>query len=457
MSKPADSGAPVDTIVAQATPTGYGGVGIIRISGPHTAAVAQGLLGRLPPPRHAAFVSFLDAERVTIDQGLALFFPAPHSFTGEDVLELHGHGGPAVLNLLLKRTLELGARLARPGEFSERAFLNGKLDLVQAEAIADLIAAASESAARAAVRSLQGAFSLRVRALVEALIALRSHIEAAIDFPEEEIDFLADDDLRTRAQALVDDSAQLLHIARQGRLLHDGLTVVLAGPPNAGKSSLLNALAQQDSAIVSSTPGTTRDVLREQLVLDGLPLHILDTAGLRDGRDDIEREGVRRARAAIEQADHVLIVIDDSEPRPADSALLQQLPSGIPRTILRNKIDKTGRAPGLTKPATASAPAELAISAITGAGLDALRAYLKNCAGFTPNEAGTLSARRRHLEAIERARAHIDSALTQLQRRHGELAAEELRQAQLAFNEITGEFTSEDLLGRIFSSFCIGK
>jgi tRNA modification GTPase len=362
-----------------------------------------------------------------------------------------------VLNLLLKRALELGARRARPGEFSERAFLNGKLDLVQAEAIADLISAASDSAARAAVRSLQGGFSRRVHALVEALIALRAHIEAAIDFPEEEIDFLADDGLRTHAQALVDDCEQLLRIARQGRLLHDGMTVVLAGPPNAGKSSLLNALSQQNSAIVSPTPGTTRDVLREQLVLDGMPLHILDTAGLREGKDDVEREGVRRAHAAIEQADHVLIVIDDSESQQVDSTIMQQLPGGIPRTLLRNKIDKTGRAPGPIASAAESAPAELAISVATGAGLDALRAHLKRCAGFTPNEAGTLSARRRHLEAIERARTHIAAAVTQLRARRGELAAEELRQAQQTLNEITGEFTSDDLLGRIFASFCIGK
>jgi tRNA modification GTPase len=457
MSKPAENTGPADTIAAPATPPGYGGVGIIRVSGPQTRTIAQALLGRLPPPRHAAFVGFLDAQQAAIDQGLALFFPAPHSFTGEDVLELHGHGGPAVMNLLLKRALELGARQARPGEFSERAFLNGKLDLAQAEAVADLIAAASEGAARAALRSLQGAFSQRVHTLVEALIALRIHIEAAIDFPEEEIDFLADDSLRARAQALIDDSEQLLRAARQGRLLHDGLTVVLAGPPNAGKSSLLNALAQQDSAIVSPTPGTTRDVLREQILIDGMPLHVLDTAGLREGSDDVEREGVRRARAAIQQADHVLIITDDSDPLCAAGDLLQQLPGGIPRTLLRNKIDKTGRAPGVTKTATHAAPAELAISAATGAGLDALRAHLKDCAGFAPSETGTFSARRRHLEAIERARAYINNSLVQLEHRHGELAAEELRQAQRALDEITGEVTSDDLLARIFSSFCIGK
>lgn len=453
MSKLADNSGPAETIAAQATPPGQGGVGIIRVSGPHTHAIAHALLGRLPPPRHAVFSEFRDARHAAIDQGVALFFPAPRSFTGEDVLELHGHGGPAVMNLLLQRVLEAGARLARPGEFSERAFLNGKLDLAQAEAVADLIAAASDSAARAALRSLQGVFSQRVHALVETLTALRMHIEAAIDFPEEEVDFLVDADLQTRCQMLIDDIVSLQRDARHGRLLHDGLTVVLAGPPNAGKSSLLNALAQQDSAIVSPTPGTTRDVLREQIVIDGIPLHVLDTAGLRESQDDVEREGVRRARAAVQQADHVLIVVDDSEPHDAEAhALLGQLPAGIARTLVRNKIDKTGRPPGAI-----GAAAELAVSALTGTGLDALRARLKDCAGFAPSETGSFSARRRHLEAIARARAHIDKGFAQLASRQGELAAEELRHAQQALGEITGEFSSDDLLGRIFSSFCIGK
>jgi len=456
MSKPADNSGPAETIAAQATPPGQGGVGIVRVSGPRTRAIAQALLGKLPPPRHAIFSEFQDTRQAAIDQGVALFFPAPRSFTGEDVLELHGHGGPAVMNLLLESVLEAGARLARPGEFSERAFLNGKLDLAQAEAVADLISAASDGAARAALRSLQGVFSQRVHALVEALTALRTHIEAAIDFPEEEIDFLADTDLQTRCRMLIDDIASLQRDASHGRLLHDGLTVVLAGPPNAGKSSLLNALAQQDSAIVSPTPGTTRDVLREQIVIDGIPLHVLDTAGLRDSHDDVEREGVRRARAAARQADHILIVVDDSELHdPGIHALLGELPAGIARTLVRNKIDKTGRPPGAI--AAAEAEAELAVSAQTGAGLEALRARLKDCAGFAPSETGSFSARRRHLEAIVRARAHLDKGLVQLASRQGELAAEELRHAQQALGEITGEFSSDDLLGRIFSSFCIGK
>lgn len=458
MSKPADKSGPVETIAAQATPPGQGGVGIIRVSGPRTRTIAQALLGKLPPPRHAVFSEFQDARQAAIDQGVALFFPAPRSFTGEDVLELHGHGGPAVMDLLLQRVLEAGARLARPGEFSERAFLNGKLDLAQAEAVADLISAASEGAARAALRSLQGAFSQRVHALVAMLIALRVHIEAAIDFPEEEVDFLADASLRARCRALIDDIELLQRDTRHGRLLHDGLTVVLAGPPNTGKSSLLNVLAQQDSAIVSPTPGTTRDVLREQIVIDGMPLHVLDTAGLRESHDDVEREGVRRARAAVQQADHVLIVVDDSDPLGADvHELLGQLPVGVARTLVRNKIDKTGRLPGAIGAAGAGAEAELAVSAVTGAGLDALRVRLKDCAGFAPSETGSFSARRRHLEAIERARAHIDNGLEQLTSRQGELAAEELRHAQQALDEITGEFSTDDLLGRIFSSFCIGK
>lgn len=458
MSKPADNSGPAGTIAAQATPPGRGGVGIIRVSGPRARAIAEALLGRLPPPRHAVFSEFRDAQGAAVDQGVALFFPAPRSFTGEDVLELHGHGGPAVMNLLLQCVLEAGARLARPGEFSERAFLNGKLDLAQAEAVADLIAAASDGAARAALRSLQGVFSQRVHALVAALVALRVHIEAAIDFPEEEIDFLADASLRVRCRALIDDIELLQRDTRHGRLLHDGLTVVLAGPPNAGKSSLLNALAQQDSAIVSPIPGTTRDVLREQIVIDGMPLHVLDTAGLREGHDDVEREGVRRARAAVRQADHVLMVIDDSDPHGADMrALLGQLPDGIPRTVVRNKIDKSGRPPGAIETAGGAAGAELALSAKTGAGLDALRVRLKDCAGFAPSETGSFSARRRHLEAVERARAHIDKGLEQLTARQGELAADELRHAQRALDEITGEFSSDDLLGRIFSSFCIGK
>ena len=445
-----------DTIAAVATPPGIGGVGIVRISGPSVPEIARALLGRLPAARHASFSRFRSADGSTLDEGLALYFPAPHSFTGEHVLELHGHGGPVVLDLLLREVLTHGARPARPGEFSERAFLNGKLDLAQAEAVADLIESASAEAVRAALRSLDGAFSQRVRDITEQLIELRLHIEATLDFPEEGIDFLADKNLTSRAQQLAGQIDVLRAATRQGQLLHDGMTVVLAGPPNAGKSSLLNALAQRDSAIVSPIPGTTRDVLRERIQIDGLPLHVLDTAGLRESENAIESEGVRRAHEAMQRADRVLLVIDDCEDEgSAVRALLMQLPGRARVTLVRNKIDRSGRAPGAV--ASATDMPEFAISAQNGNGLEALRKHLKECMGYQAAGEGTFSARRRHLDAIERARGHLDAALAQLAARRAELAAEELRQAHQALGEITGEFSSDDLLGRIFSSFCIGK
>jgi len=445
-----------DTIAAVATPPGIGGVGIVRISGPSVPEIARALLGRLPAARHASFSRFLSADGSTLDEGLALYFPAPHSFTGEHVLELHGHGGPVVLDLLLQAVLAHGARPARPGEFSERAFLNGKLDLAQAEAVADLIESASAEAVRAALRSLDGAFSQRVHDITEQLIELRLHIEATLDFPEDGIDFLADKNLSSRAQQLTGQIDALRVATRQGQLLHDGMTVVLAGPPNAGKSSLLNALAQRDSAIVSPIPGTTRDVLRERIQIDGLPLHVLDTAGLRESENAIESEGVRRAHEAMQRADRVLLVIDDCEEEgSAVRALLMQLPGRARVTLVRNKIDVSGRAPGAV--ASATDMPEFAISAQNGNGLEALRKHLKDCMGYQTAGEGTFSARRRHLDAIERARHHVDASLAQLAARRAELAAEELRQAQRALGEITGEFTSDDLLGRIFSSFCIGK
>jgi len=446
-----------DTIAAVATAPGIGGVGIVRLSGPRVPEIARALLGDLPPPRLARLAGFRAADGSALDQGLALYFPAPHSFTGEHVLELHGHGGPVVLDLLLQRTLALGARPARPGEFSERAFLNGKLDLAQAEAVADLIESASAQAARAALNSLQGAFSRRVHALVEQLIALRMHIEAALDFPEEEIDFLADPTLRERAAQLRQALEQLQTDSRQGQLLHDGMTVVLAGRPNAGKSSLLNLLAQRDSAIVSPIPGTTRDVLRERIQIDGLPLHVLDTAGLRASADAIETEGVRRARDAMLRADRVLLLIDDAtDDTPAVTALLAELPADVQVTLVRNKIDVSGRAAGVTERGP-HAVAEVALSAHTGAGLDALHAHLKACMGYQAAGEGAFSARRRHLDALARTRVELSNAHTELAAGRGELAAEALRQAQQALGEITGEFTSDDLLGRIFASFCIGK
>jgi tRNA modification GTPase len=449
---------PDATIAAVATPPGCGGVGIVRIAGSKTRDIALALLGVVPQARHATLADFRRADGRAIDQGLALYFPAPHSFTGDDVLELHGHGGPVVMDLLLARVIELGARLARPGEFSERAFLNGKLDLAQAEAVADLINASSASAAHGALNSLSGEFSRRVRSLTEALIKLRTHIEAAIDFPEEEIDFLADERIAGQLSALQAELDRLLESTRQGALLLDGLTVVLAGRPNAGKSSLLNALAQQEIAIVSPIPGTTRDLLRERIAIDGLPLHVIDTAGLREAEnvDVIETEGMRRAREAMTRAERVLLIVDDSEPGGTDvEALRAHLPRDLPYTVIRNKIDLTGREAGSSE---AGGVKEIALSARTGAGMDALRAHLKECQGYQPAGEGAFIARRRHLDALHRAQAHFARAAQQLKSaRAGELAAEELRLAQQALGEITGEFTSDDLLGRIFAEFCIGK
>ncbi len=443
------------TIAAIATPPGRGGIGIVRISGPATHHIAKDMLGKLPRSRHATFANFLDASGQALDQGLALFFPAPHSFTGEDVLELHGHGGPVVLDMVLTRALELGARVARPGEFSERAFLNGKLDLAQAEAVAGLIEAGSEAAARSALRSLEGEFSQRVHVLVEGLTHLRMYIEAAIDFPEEEIDFLADERVTQELDVLTQDIEKLLASTQQGVLLHDGMTVVLAGPPNAGKSSLLNALAARDSAIVSAIPGTTRDVLRERIHIDGMPLHIVDTAGLRKSCDEIESEGVRRAREQMAHADRVLLVLDDSVHHVAPAEILQHVPARFPCTIIRNKIDLTGRIPGVVKTPEQT---EIALSTKTGDGLNALRQYLKECMGFQSAGEGIFMARRRHLDAIRRAQDCLVQGKTRLKElRAGELLAEELRLAQQALSEITGEFTPDDLLGQIFSSFCIGK
>ncbi len=446
---------PGDTIAAIATPPGYGGVGILRVSGPGARAIALGLLGTLPAPRLAAHRRFRDRQGQALDDGIALFFPAPHSFTGEDVLELQGHGGPLVLDLLLREVLALGARPARPGEFSERAFLNGKLDLVQAEAIADLIAASTETAARLAGRNLQGAFSQEVQALVEALIRLRTYVEAAIDFPDEEIDFLADGQVAAELDHLLVQLQRVLAASAQGRLVREGMQLVIAGPPNAGKSSLLNALAGSERAIVTEIPGTTRDLLREEIQIDGLPLHIIDTAGLRPTRDPVEREGIRRARAQIEQADRVLWVLDDRE--PLDLAELEASPAllGVPLTLVRNKIDLTGTPPGLRDTEQGS---EVTLSARTGAGLDLLKAHLKGVIGFTGNREGLFMARRRHLDALEAAHRGLLEAQALL--RHdpaGELIAEQLRQVQRALGEITGAFSSDELLGRIFSSFCIGK
>jgi tRNA modification GTPase len=431
-------------------------VGIVRISGGAVETIAIALLGRLPRVRHAGLHDFKDADGGLIDSGLALYFAAPASFTGESVLELHAHGGPVVLDLLLQRVLALGARPARPGEFSRRAFLNNKLDLVQAEAIADLIESGTAQAARAAVRSLQGAFSLRVHELLEALTQLRIYIEAAIDFPDEEIDWLTDVRLQQMLQALQDDLAGIMAKAHQGQLLRDGMTLVIAGRPNAGKSSLLNDLAGSEAAIVTAVPGTTRDVLREHIQLDGMPLHIIDTAGLHDSDDPVEQLGMARARKAMEGADRLLLVIDDHAGyTDADETILDGLPRGVPHTLIFNKIDLSGRAPGSV--VTGQSPG-FALSVQTGAGMDALRAHLKHCVGYGEQAEGSFSARRRHLDALQRVQLHLLAGKRQLEdRQAGELLAEELRLAQQELGEITGTVSSDDLLGRIFSSFCIGK
>jgi tRNA modification GTPase len=445
-----------DTIAAIATPPGRGGVGVIRISGAGVPELAARLLGRLPPPRQASLHTFTDASGRAIDQGLALYFPAPRSFTGEHVLELQGHGGPVVLDLLLARVLDLGARAARPGEFSERAFLNDKLDLAQAEAIADLIDSGTAEAARAAMRSLEGEFSHRVNRLLEALIQLRMYVEAAMDFPEEEVDFLSDGQVQAQLVALEEAFMALEAGARQGRLLREGMTVVIAGRPNAGKSSLLNALAGRDAAIVTAIAGTTRDVLREHIQIDGMPLHVLDTAGLRASTDPVEQEGMKRAWSEIERADRLLLVVDDVEGFGAEEeAILARLPPALPRTLVYNKADLTGR------PVTTRIHQDmeaLVLSAETGIGVEALRTFLKRCMGYGGETQDGFTARRRHLDALRRAHAHVREGERQLrEQRAGELLAEELHQAQQALGEITGTFTSEDLLGRIFSSFCIGK
>jgi tRNA modification GTPase len=445
---------PRDTIAAVATPRGEGGVGVIRVSGAASASIARALLGRDPAPRHAHFCAFADAGGSPIDRGLLLFFKAPRSYTGEDVLELQTHGSPVVLRLLLARLVELGARHARPGEFSERAFLNGKLDLAQAEAVADLIASGSETAARAALRSLDGEFSRRVRALTAAIVRLRVWIEAAIDFPDEEIDFLSAPELRADLTAARTDLSTLLDGARRGVRLADGLHVVIVGRPNAGKSSLLNALAASERAIVTEVPGTTRDLVRETVEIDGAALTLVDTAGLRESPDVVEREGIRRARAELERADVALLVTDADNDIEGDLALLAGMPAGALRIVAHNKIDLGMRSPHRERRGD---DVHLWLSARTGTGLDLLHAELRSLAAGEGGD-GAWTARARHVVALERARAHLAAAESALiERNAGELAAEELREVQHALGEITGEFSTEDLLGAIFSEFCIGK
>jgi len=442
-----------DTICAIATPPGVGGIGVIRVSGPKCKYIAEQILDIAVTPRRAHFTRFLNDQGETLDSGIAILFESPASFTGEDVLELQGHGGPQILQLLMTRVLALGARPARPGEFSERAFLNNKIDLVQAEAIADLIESGTEASARAAQRSLEGVFSEQVNALQQELIDLRVFVEAAMDFPDEEIDFLADSDVLERLGKAVGRLKTLLEQAHQGQLLRDGINIVIAGLPNAGKSSLLNAFAGRETAIVTDIPGTTRDVLREHISLDGLPAHIADTAGIRESTDVIEAEGVRRARASLATADLALLVIDASEPLAPQLALRAEVPANIPCIEVYNKVDLTEDAVGVDEDGL-----KARVSAKTGKGLAGLVQLIKNTVGAASQQQGVFSARTRHLDALRLTLGHIETGQLQLQQFNApEILAEELRLAQKALGEITGQYLPDDLLGAIFSSFCIGK
>ena len=458
-------GVEADTIAAVATPPGRGGIGIVRVSGPAAASIAKHVVGKaLPPPRQAAFSRFLDADGSPIDSGIVLFFQSPASFTGEDAVEFQGHGGTVVLDRLLERICSLGARIARPGEFTERAFRNGKIDLAQAEAVADLIDSASRRAARSAMRSLDGEFSARVMDLDRGVLDLRVYLEAAIDFADEEIDFLAEDDVRGRLDRILEAARALLRECRQGQVLRDGLDVVIAGPPNAGKSSLMNKLLAENRAIVTDIPGTTRDLLHADLHVEGIPVRLTDTAGLRSGGDAVEAIGVGRAKAAAAQADLVLFVNDDtsesvacalSEPSAGEregEPLAQRDLVGVGGRVVgvRNKVDLSGRPPGK------GLKGEVFVSALTGAGIDALRQEIVNAAGVAPGE-GVFLARERHLAALARVVEHLAAADRQTRLGFGDLAAEELRQAQDALAEVVGARSVEDLLGEIFASFCVGK
>ncbi|SFR56649.1 tRNA uridine-5-carboxymethylaminomethyl(34) synthesis GTPase MnmE [Thiomicrospira sp. ALE5] len=444
-----------ETIVALATPPGRGGVGIIRISGPASDDICQKILHCLPEIRKAHYGPFYGQQGDILDQGIAIRFKAPHSFTGEDVLELQGHGGPIIMQWLIEEVVASGARLAKPGEFSQQAFLNDKLDLTQAEAIADLISATSAQAAKSALRSLQGDFSQTINQLVEQLITLRLYVEAAIDFPEEEIDFLSDGHIQHQLNQVKTQLEKVVTQAQQGALLREGMSVVILGQPNAGKSSLLNALSGEETAIVTDIAGTTRDIVKAEIHLDGMPLHILDTAGLRDTKDAVEQIGITRAWQAIEHADHVLVMVQAGQKIDQnDQAIIDKLPKNLSVTLIKNKIDLTNEQPSVTK---LSQGYEIALSAKHKQGIDILTHHLKNIMGFKQTNEGVFLARKRHLLALEQANNHLDFAKTQLDLAAGELLAEELRLAQEHLSEITGRFTSDDLLGRIFSSFCIGK
>ena len=448
----------IDTIAAIATAPGRGGVGIVRVSGKKSAEIAQTVLGKMPTPRYAHYGNFYAEDGSVLDQGIALYFPNPNSFTGEDVLELQGHGGPVVLQWLLSRVVELGARLAEPGEFSKQAFMNDKLDLAQAEAIADLIEASSEQAAKSAMRSLQGDFSREVNTLVEELISLRIFVEAAIDFPEEEIDFLSDGKVAGQLQHILDRLHIVFESAKQGALLREGMSVVILGRPNAGKSSLLNALSGRESAIVTDIAGTTRDIVKEEINIDGMPLHILDTAGVREATDQVEQIGIERAWKALDSADRVLVMLQAGEAiHEEDQIILDKLPTHIPVTLVRNKIDLIDHAP-MVEVEAETGRTVIWLSAKHKLGLSLLQDHLKSEMGYAQTAEGVFMARKRHLDALQTALDWTLNGQQQLEQfAAGELLAEDLRLAQEALSEITGRFTSDDLLGRIFTSFCIGK
>jgi tRNA modification GTPase len=442
-----------DNIAAIATAPGRGGIGVVRVSGRGLTAMASALTGRQLTPRLATYTPFLAADGTTLDQGIALLFAAPHSYTGEEVLELQGHGGPAVLQSVLQRCLELGARLAQPGEFTQRAFLNDKMDLAQAESVADLIDATTEQAARSAMRSLQGEFSAAVNNAVAQLIDLRMLVEATLDFPEEEIDASDRELCASKLEAILREVTRIEGLAKLGSILREGAQVVLVGAPNAGKSSLLNRLAGEEVALVSEIPGTTRDAIRQALQVKGVPLHLIDTAGLRETADVVEQMGIARTQQALTRADVVLVLLDESQQRsePEDQAILAQLPARIPRLYLHNKIDLSGHSAGVEM---RNGECHLYLSAKTGAGMETLQEKLLENIGWH-QETGVFMARARHLEALSSTERHLSDAEQQLA--HPELFAEELREAQAALSSITGEFSADDLLGEIFNRFCIGK
>ena len=449
-----------DTIAAIATASGHGSVGIVRVSGPDALSIAATLTDTQLKPRYAHYLPFTDGQNTPLDEGVALYFKAPHSFTGEDIVEFQAHGGPIVLDLLLKACVDCGARLAEPGEFTKRAFLNDKMDLAQAEAIADLIEASSEQAARCAMRSLQGEFSHAIDTLVNAVIELRMFVEAAIDFPEEETDFLADAQIMNRYQQITEQLAHVFAASRQGALLREGINIVIAGRPNAGKSSLLNALAGKECAIVTEVAGTTRDVLKESVQLDGVPVHLVDTAGIRDSDCVVESEGIKRAQRASAEADHMLLVCDINtcQSLDRDTLFAELFPdsaavSHIPVTWVMNKVDLLDQDPD-TLP---RADDMFYVSARSQQGIETLKQHLLHAVGYRRQSEGIYTARTRHLKALEHARTHIHQARIHIDTHCGELLAEELRLAQEALAEITGSFTADDLLGEIFSSFCIGK